>query len=221
MTMKKNTLELVFILDRSGSMYNLVEDTLGGFNSMIEKQRAQEGEVLVTTVLFNQETMTIHDRIPIEEVETMTRKEYSASGSTALIDAMGETIDHIRQIHKYIRPEDVPEKTLFVITTDGMENASRKYTAQKIREKIAKMEKKHGWEFLFLGANIDAVQTAAHFGIRKERAVEYVCDSTGIEKNYETVSDAVLELRACGSINPQWAAPIQADYKKRKGVFRK
>ena len=168
--MKTNLTELVFILDRSGSMQGLEKDTIGGFNAMLEKQKKEPGEALVSTVLFDDRIEVLHDRVKLGEVRPITEKEYCVRGCTALLDAVGGAIRHIGNIHKYARPEDVPERTLFVITTDGMENASRRYTADKVRRMIEHEKEKYGWEFLFLGANIDAVETAGSLGIAPDRA---------------------------------------------------
>ena len=213
--MKKGLTELVFILDRSGSMSGLERDTIGGFNAMLEKQKRAEGEAYVSTVLFDHETLVIHDRADIRHVAPLTEKDYEPRGSTALLDAVGGAIRHIAHIHKYARAEDVPEHTLFVITTDGMENSSHQYTAEKVREMIGLEKTKYGWEFLFLGANMDAVETARHFGIGQDRAVTYNCDGAGTRLNYEVVGNAVAHLRACASLPSDWQAPIEADRKKR------
>lgn len=215
--MKKGLTELVFILDKSGSMYDLTKDTIGGFNAMIKKQKKEEGECLVSVVLFNDETDVILDRVPIEKVPSLTEKEYYARGCTALIDALGSSIKHIGNIHKYARIEDIPEKTMFIITTDGMENSSVKYSSSQVKKMISKQQEKYGWEFLFLGANIDAVETARQYGIREDRAVRFHNDSQGIELNYEVLSDVVTECRLYGSIdgsNP--FERIEKDYKARK-----
>ena len=207
--------ELVFILDRSGSMGGLEKDTIGGFNAMLKKQKKQEGEVLVSTVLFNSYSKVIHDRVPLEQVQPMTEEDYCVGGTTALLDAIGGAIKHIGMVHKYARPEDRPEKTMVIITTDGMENASRKYTYDKVRQMIEHEKEKYGWEFLFLGANIDAVQEAARFGISADRAADYHCDQKGTALNYEVISEAVTSVRACRSVEANWKARIDEDYQKR------
>ena len=215
--MKKNLTEIVFILDRSGSMAGLEGDTIGGFNALIEKQKGQPGEAIVSTVLFDHESRVIHDRADIREIRPMTREDYYVRGCTALLDAVGSAIRHIGNVHKYAREEDVPEHTLFVITTDGMENASRRYTWEKVKAMIERQKSKYGWEFLFLGANMDAALTAGEMGIGKDRAVRYESDPAGTKLNYETLEQAVAQVRSCGEIPPDWAAPIQRDMKRRKG----
>ena len=212
-----HTTELVFILDRSGSMEGLEKDTIGGFNSMISKQKKETGEAFVSTVLFDNESVVIHDRLPLEKVPVMTEKEYFTHGCTALLDAVGGAIHHIGNVHKYARPEDVPEHTMFVITTDGMENASRRYDSEKVKQMIERQKAKYGWEFLFLGANIDAVETASQFGIGADRAVNYQCDSEGTALNYEVVSEAISSVRCSASLNADWKKRIDEDYKKRGG----
>ncbi len=207
--------ELVFILDRSGSMSGLEQDTVGGFNAMLEKQKQQEGAALVSTVLFNQHSTVIHDRVPLAEVQPMTQREYCVGGTTALLDAIGGAIKHIGMVHKYARPEDRPEKTLLIITTDGMENASRKYTYERVRQMIEHEKEKHGWEFLFLGANIDAAKEAERFGIGADRAADYRCDGAGTALNYEVISDVVASVRACRAVDSNWKARIDEDYKRR------
>ena len=214
--MKKNLTELVFILDRSGSMAGLESDTIGGYNSFLEKQKEEDGSCLVSTVLFNQHSKVIHDRVDLVKVEKMDRKDYLASGTTALIDAMGDAIHHIKNVHKYIRKEDVPANTIFIIITDGLENASHKYSSDDVK-KMVEQQKEKGWEFLFLGANIDAVETARTYGIAEDRTSDYLCDEVGIEKNFDALSKSVKSFRACGKIEADWAAPIKEDYKKRKG----
>ena len=211
-----NLTEMVFILDRSGSMYGLEKDTIGGFNSMLLKQKEEDGEAFVTTVLFDNEYQILHDRLPVKEVPEMTDKEYKPRGSTALIDAIGRTIRHIVNIHKYQRKEDVPANTIFVIITDGMENASHIYSSEKVKSMIEHEKEKYGWEFIFLGANIDAVETARHFGISGDRAVNYNCDSKGTRLNYEVVSDAVSCCRMSAPIQADWSQRIDEDYRNRR-----
>ena len=213
--MKKNLTELVFILDRSGSMAGLEDDTIGGFNAMIEKQKNEPGEALVSTVLFDNDCEVIHDRVGIQEIEPMTRNEYYVRGCTALLDAVGGAIHHIGNVHKYAREEDRPEKTLFVITTDGMENASRKYSYERLKAMIERQKEKYGWEFIFLGANIDAAREAARFGINADRAVNYNADSIGTAVIYEAVSEAVCNVRACQPMTNNWRRKVDEDYKKR------
>ena len=171
--MRKGLTELVFILDRSGSMSGLEADTIGGFNGMIEKQKKEEGEAFVSVVLFNDQTQVLYDRVNLRKIEPMNDRQYYVGGYTALLDAVGGAIRHIKNVHKYARKEDVPEKTLFIITTDGMENSSQKYTYEKVRKMVEHEKRKYHWEFLFLGANIDAVRVAGQFGIQKSRAVRY------------------------------------------------
>lgn len=214
--MKKNTMELVFILDRSGSMSGLEKDTIGGFNSMLEKQKQLEGEVFVTTLLFNNTITTLHDRVGIRNVKPMTGRDYMPGGLTALMDAVGSAIEHIGNIHKYARRSDVPEKTLFVIMTDGMENASHRFDSKRVKEMIRRQEEKYGWEFMFLGANIDAVETGASFGIRPDMAVTFHCDSEGTALNYETISDTVCCMRTAGAMPSGWKDNIEKDFKTRR-----
>lgn len=213
--MKKNLTEIVFILDRSGSMAGLEEDTIGGFNAMIEKQRKEPGEALVSTVLFDNDSEVIHDRVDIQRIKPMTRKEYYVRGCTALLDAVGGAIHHIGNVHKYAREEDRPEKTLFVITTDGMENASRSYTYDRLKRMIERQKETYDWEFLFLGANIDAAREAARFGIDADRAANYNADSVGTSVIYEAVSETVCNFRASRPLAADWKASIDEDYKKR------
>ena len=215
--MKKNLTEIVFILDRSGSMAGLEDDTIGGFNAMIEKQKREPGEAYVSTVLFDNESVVIHDRVDIQKIEPMTRREYYVRGCTALLDAVGKAIHHIGNVHKYARPEDRPEKTLFVITTDGMENASRQYSYDRVKMMIERNTDKYGWEFLFLGANIDAAKEAARFGIRADRAANYHADHQGSAVIYEAVSDAVCNVRASRPMSADWKQKVDEDYKKRGG----
>ncbi|MCD8106655.1 MAG: hypothetical protein LUE20_01655 [Oscillospiraceae bacterium] len=213
--MKKNLTEIVFILDRSGSMSGLEEDTIGGFNSMIEKQKNTEGEALISTVLFDNKSEVIHDRVNLKDIKPMTREDYYVRGCTALLDAIGDAIHHIGNIHKYAREEDVPEHTLFVITTDGMENASRHYSSDEVK-KMIESRKESGWEFLFLGANIDAVETARRFGINKDRAVNYHSDHEGTKLNYEVLSDAISCFRCAAPLDEGWKKRIDEDYENRK-----
>lgn len=214
--MKKNLTELVFILDRSGSMAGLEGDTIGGFNAMIAKQKKAEGEAYVSTVLFDNESVVIHDRVDIQKIEPMTEEQYSVRGCTALLDAIGKAIHHIGNVHKYAREEDRPEHTLFVITTDGMENASHCYTADQVKQKIERQKAKYGWEFIFLGANIDAVETASRIGIDKKRAVSYHSDHVGTQLNYEVISEVVCCMREAAAIPDDWADRIEEDYRRRK-----
>ena len=216
--MKKDLTELVFILDMSGSMAHLTDDTVGGFNSVLKEHNDGKGEVLVTTYLFNNESKMIHDRLPIAEVPPMTGKDYSARGCTALLDALGQAIEHIVGIHRYARDEDIPEHTISVITTDGMENASHKFSAEHIKAKIKHEQEKYGWEFIFLAANIDAVETAEAYGIDRSRAVNYLADGEGTQEVYASVSCAMRNVRECGSVaaDPSWRDRIDADYKRRK-----
>lgn len=210
-----NITELVFILDRSGSMGGLESDTIGGFNALIEKQRKQDGECFVTTVLFDDCIETLHDRVSLGEIQKLTDKDYTVRGCTALIDAIGETVKHISDVHRYIRKEDVPEHTMFVITTDGLENASHRYSSDEVK-KLIEQKKELGWEFLFIGANIDAVETAKHFGIGEDRAVDYRADAAGTRVLYDTVSDAVCAMRSCQPLTAGWSKKIKKDYKERK-----
>ena len=213
--MKKNLTEIVFILDRSGSMSGLEDDTIGGFNSMIRKQKAEDGEALVSTVLFDNYTEVIHDRVDIQKIQPMTHKDYYVRGCTALLDAVGKAIHHIGNVHKYAREEDRPEKTLFVITTDGMENASREYSYDRVKKMIQHEQEKYGWEFIFLGANIDAAKEAARFGITEDRAVNYHADCQGTAVIYEAVSEAVCNVRASRPMSKEWRRRVDEDYQKR------
>ena len=215
MERKSNLTELVFILDRSGSMAGLESDTIGGFNSMIEKQRKEEGECYVSTILFGNFSEVLHDRVKLSEIKPMTDREYTVRGCTALIDALGGAIHHIGNIHRYARPEDVPAHTMFIITTDGMENASRKYKSERVKQMIKRQKERYGWEFLFIGANIDAVETAAKYGIDRDRAVNYNADRKGTNVVYESVSRAVCQVRSCKGLSDDWSAEIDEDYRKR------
>lgn len=214
-TNKNNITELVFILDRSGSMAGLESDTIGGFNAMIEKQKKQDGDCYVSTILFDDESEVLHDRVKLGNIHKMTDNDYTVRGCTALIDAIGGAIHHIGNIHKYARPEDVPEHTMFVITTDGQENASHKYTSEQVKKMIERQKEKYGWEFLFIGANIDAVETAARYGIDKDRAVNYNADGRGTQILYETVAKAVCNVRASAPLSADWSEEINADYQSR------
>lgn len=214
--MMKNLTEIVFILDRSGSMAGLEDDTIGGFNAMIEKQKNEEGEAYVSTILFDNYVEVIHDRVDIRKVRPMTRRDYYVRGCTALLDAVGRTIRHIGNVHKYAREEDRPEKTLFVITTDGMENASREYSYERVRKMIEHEKEKYGWEFIFLGANIDAAREAARFGITEDRAVNYHADSVGTAVIYEAVSEAVCNVRASRPMSDEWRQRVDKDYNTRR-----
>ena len=213
--MKKGLTEVVFILDRSGSMRGLEGDTIGGFNSMLDKQRREEGEALISTVLFDNVSEVIHDRVDIKKIEPLTERQYYVRGCTALIDAIGGAIHHITNVHKYIRDEDVPEHTIFIITTDGMENASRKYSSSEVKRMIEEKKGK-GWEFLFLGANIDAVETAKQFGIDRDRAVNYHNDARGTAVNFACMSEAVCDMRKNGRVSTGWKDEIDRDFEERK-----
>ncbi len=221
--MRKGLTEVVFILDRSGSMSGLEADTIGGFNSMIAKQQKEEGEAYISTVLFDDTCEVLYDRVPVNKVEPMNDNQYYVRGCTALLDAIGGAIHHIGNVHKYAREEDRPEKTLFIITTDGMENASRQYSYEKVKEMVERQKEKYGWEFLFLGANIDAIDVAGKFGIDSNRALNYVSDHKGTQLNYEVLSKTVSEFRACKSLVKEeidamfaaCSAPVKDDYKKR------
>ena len=197
-------------------MSGLESDTIGGFNGMIERQKKEEGEALVSTVLFSDESKVIHDRVDLQKIEPMTDKQYYVGGCTALIDAIGSAIHHIGNVHKYAREEDRPEHTIFVITTDGMENASHRYTSDQVKAMVQRQKDKYGWEFLFLGANIDAVETAAHFGIEESRAVNYHCDPIGQNRVYEGVDRAVRSVRACAKVDIDWKKDIEEDFNTRK-----
>ena len=214
--MKKNLTEIVFILDRSGSMAGLERDTIGGFNAMIRKQKGEEGEAYVSTVLFDNHTEVIHDRVDVRKIQPMTRKDYYVRGCTALLDAVGKAIHHVGNVHKYAREEDRPEKTLFVITTDGMENASHKYSYDRVKAMIQRQKEKYGWEFLFLGANIDAASEAARFGIDADCAANYHADRKGTAVIYEAVSEAVCSVRASRPMSKAWKRNIDEDFKKRQ-----
>ena len=214
--MKRKFTEIVFILDRSGSMAGLEADTIGGFNSLIQKQKKEEGKALVSTVLFDDKTEVLHDRKELDKIELLTDKDYYVRGCTALLDAVGGAIHHIGNVHKYARAEDRPEKTLFIITTDGMENASRRYGYEKVKQMIERQKKRYGWEFLFLGANIDAVSVAGQFGIAPEKAVRFHCDEQGTALNYRVLSETIAKVRCGAPMAANWKAEIEADYQNRK-----
>ncbi|HIT06524.1 MAG TPA: VWA domain-containing protein [Candidatus Scybalocola faecipullorum] len=216
--MKKGLTELVFVLDRSGSMSGLESDTIGGFNRMIEKQKTEPGEVMVTTVLFDHQYEVIHDRFPIHMIRPLTEKDYYARGCTALLDAVGMTIDKVSRIQRYLPREAQAEKVIFVITTDGYENSSKEYTYKQIREMIRQKEQAH-WEFIFLGANMDAVSEAEKIGIAHDRAAAFENDSDGVQLNYEVITETISAMRACAPtsrIDGTWKKKIDDDYKKRR-----
>ena len=213
--MNKELTELVFILDRSGSMAGLESDTIGGFNAMVEKQKKEPGSAILSAVLFSDRSEVIYDRTDVCKVEPMTDRQYCVGGCTALLDAIGAAVHHIANVHKYAREEDRPGKTIFVITTDGMENASRRYTYDDVRRAVEHAREKDGWEFLFLGANMDAISAARRFGIRPDRAVRYECDSAGTALNFAVVGQTIAKARKGCAIEPDWSAPIAADYQKR------
>ena len=213
---KNHSTEMVFILDRSGSMAGLEPDTIGGFNAMIEKQKKQPGKAYVSTVLFDTSTTVLHDRADLTTVKPMTSDDYFAGGCTALLDAIGGAINHIGNIHKYARPEDIPAHTIFVITTDGLENASRRYSKSDIKRMIERQRSKYGWEFLFIGANIDAIVTAESFGIEQSRAVNYHADKKGTEVLYDAISAPLTAMRSTGRIDDNWSEEIEEDFNNRK-----
>lgn len=215
--MKKNLTEIVFILDRSGSMSGLEQDTIGGFNSLIEKQKKEDGEAYISTVLFDHISEVLHDRVDLKKIRPMTEDEYYVRGSTALLDAVGGAINHIGNVHKYARKEDVPEKTIFVIMTDGYENASRRYDYDEIRRMITRQKKKYDWEFMFLGANIDVISEARKFGVDEEMAVEFLNDKKGTAVSYDAICGAVSNCRTYGAVPPTWKANIENDRRSRRG----
>ncbi|MCR5100731.1 MAG: VWA domain-containing protein [Butyrivibrio sp.] len=221
--MAKGYTEIVYILDRSGSMGGLESDTIGGFNSMMEQQKKAGEKAIVSTVLFDDVCEVIHDRVPIEKIEKMSDKQYYVRGCTALLDAVGGAIHHIGNVHKYAREEDRPEKTIVVITTDGLENASCKYSRDKIEKMVKRQQKKYGWEFIFIGANIDAYEEAQKYGIRRDRTVNYVCDGIGTANVYAGVTKAVCsvmraetsaEMEECLNCS-DWDEEINADFQRR------
>ena len=220
--MKKGLTEIVFILDRSGSMSGLEEDTIGGFNSMLEKQKNEKGKAIVSTVLFDDRMEVLHDRKKLKKIEPLTTEDYYVRGSTALLDAIGCAIHHIGNIHKYADPDEVPEKTLFIITTDGMENASTRYDYRQVKKMIQRQKKRYGWEFIFLGANIDAVEVAGHFGIAKNRAVRYESDAMGTALNFQVMSNVISSVRSADKASltealdeEEFLDEIREDYEKR------
>lgn len=213
--MENNIMEMVFILDKSGSMCGLEADTVGGFNALIENQKKEPGECFVSTVLFSDRAEVLHDRVKLAEVPPMTERDYQVGGCTALLDAIGGAIHHITNIHRYARPEDVPARTVFVITTDGMENASRRYDAERVRRMIEHEKEKYGWEFVFMAANIDAVSTAARYGISSDRAVNYHADSMGTQTVFESVGEVFSAVRARRSVDAGWRDRAEADYMSR------
>ena len=214
--MKNNITEMVFVLDRSGSMSGLEKDVIGGFNSMIKKQSAEEGEAYVTTVLFDTRFSRIHDRVKLKDVPLMSEKDYIPGGCTALFDAVGETIRHIAHIHKYSRPEDVPEKTVVVITTDGMENSSRRFDRERVKKLIEHEQQKYGWEFIFMGANIDAAETAQGIGIHEERSANFMADDSGIDLCFDAVDNAVRAMRCCEALPMDWKQNVEKDHANRR-----
>jgi len=213
--MRKNLTEIVFIIDKSGSMAGLVKDTIGGFNSLIAKQQNEEGDAIVSTILFDSESKVIHDRVDVDRVPVLTEKNYTPSGYTALLDAVGGAIHHIGNVHKYAREEDRPEKTIVIITTDGMENASKRYELPQVKRMIERQKNEYGWEFIFLGANIDAADTAQKMGIPKETAVDYMADSEGTQIMYESVGCAISCARSEKKISSAWRRNIDGDYAMR------
>ena len=213
--MNKELTEIVFILDRSGSMCGLEADTIGGFNSMLEKQKQAEGKAILSAVLFSDQSQVLYDRVDIDRIEPMTDRQYQVGGCTALLDAIGGAVHHIGNVHKYAREEDRPGKTVFVITTDGMENSSRHYSYEKVQKMVKRQQERYGWEFLFLGANMDTISAARSFGIREDRAVRYKCDSVGTSKNFSAVSDALCSFRVKACIAPDWSKEIEEDVRER------
>ena len=214
--MNKQLTEIVFILDRSGSMSGLEADTIGGYNALLAKQRTEPGEARLSTVLFNHTTEVLHDRVDIRNVAPLTERDYRVGGSTALLDAIGGAIDHIGRIHKYALPEDRPAHTLIVIATDGMENASRRYSGREIKQMIERQREKYGWEFLFLGANVDAFADAERIGIDRDHATNYHADSMGLKVCYRTLSASVSKVRCGRKLSKKWKEVVVADYEKRK-----
>lgn len=215
--MKQNLVEVVFIMDRSGSMYPLQQDSIGGFNAMLSKQQQEEGTAYVTTFLFNQRSEILHDRIDIKDVKPLTLNDYQVGGCTALYDCLGEAIKHIDMVHKYIKDDDKPEKVIFIITTDGYENASHKYRQKQIKKMIQDKTKK-GWEFIYLAANIDAASTADEIGIEESRTCNYHHDAFGVENVYASVSEAIVQCRRSKKLSESWCDQVRQDYNSRKGT---
>ncbi len=219
--MNNNLTELVFVLDKSGSMGGLEKDTIGGFNSMLEKQRKEDGDVVISTVLFDDRMQVIHDRVGIDGIRDLTSEDYQVGGCTALLDALGKSIKHINKVQKALSEDERPAKTMFVITTDGQENSSHEYSYEKIKKMVEKKQEKKQWEFLFLGANMDAISAAANIGIRADRAANFVCDATGTAVNYSALSRAVSKLR-CADVGcvdaalTDWDEEVKEDYAARK-----
>ena len=213
--MNKELTEIVFILDRSGSMAGLESDTIGGFNSMLEKQKKADGQALLSTVLFSNDSQVLYDRVDISRIEPMTDEQYRVGGCTALLDAIGDAVHHIGNVHKYAREEDRPAKTIFIITTDGYENSSRRYSYDQVQRMVERQQEKYGWEFLFLGANMDAISAARSFGIREDRAVRYCADAEGTGLQFDVVEKAVSRLRKERRIAPDWKKEIEEDFRRR------
>ncbi len=218
--MNKNLTELVFVLDKSGSMSGLEKDTIGGFNSMLEKQRGEEGDVVISTVLFDDHMQVLHDRTDLAGIGNLTDKDYTVGGSTALLDALGNSIRHINKVQKALPEDERPAKTMFIITTDGQENSSHDFSYEKIRKMVEKKQEKKQWEFLFLGANMDAISAAASIGIKANRAANFRCDAVGTAVNYSALSKAVSKFRSCeaacaGAALADWDEEVREDYNKR------
>ena len=217
MMKNNNTTELVMILDKSGSMHGLEKDTIGGYNSMLDKQKKEDGEVLVSTVLFDDRSRVVHDRVPLRRIEPLDGRQYCPGGCTALLDALGGAIDHIASLHRHAGEYAKPDKTIFVIITDGLENASTRYGYHEVRRMIERQKEAYRWEFFFLGANMDAVQTAGMIGIREDRAADYICDRAGTALNFEVISDVVCSMRAgAGPVDASWKGKLKEDYEARR-----